>query len=98
MKSLEEVQDFCDGISSVSQPSKHGRSKVWKCLGAFCVSLTLGMVIFYPVFNNKSGLDVISSWMGSDAPVVLGVGDKEPEPVVVQKDEPYLYTEFIRSF
>ena len=76
MKTLDEIHSILDSEddNSVKQPKSHRRSRFWMYIGAFCVSLVLGMTFFFPVFNSKSGINLIRDFMSSDVERVEALG------------------------
>jgi len=84
MKNHVEIQNFCDNIGSVKQPSKHRHQGFWMVFGAFSLSFIIGMVLFFPVFNNRSALDILSNRIDSNSLKVQVLGDDIPEPYLYE--------------
>ena len=98
MKSLSEVEVFCDGIGSdkqdvVVKPKKIRSHRLfWEMVGTGVISFVLGSVLFIPLFNNRTGYDILIERIGSSSKTV-GNSSTDDEVVI---PEPYLYEEFIK--
>ncbi|GAH34101.1 unnamed protein product, partial [marine sediment metagenome] len=53
-------------------------------IGGFSLGFVAVVLLVFPVFNNRSGLDIITGNMNSDVNNVLSVGDTIPQPFIYE--------------
>ena len=69
---------------------KHRLKLVYLVISGFTLSFVLGLTLFFPLFDNKSGLDVVTDFFSNDEKVLKEVGDNPPPT-----PEPYIVENFI---
>ena len=93
--SYSDIQRFCDNIGSESYESairkgKRFNRRFWLFFAPCIISLCIGMSLFFPIFSNRSGLDMLMDTMHRDNAGVKMVADEQVIP------QPYIYTDFIK--
>ena len=60
-------------------PSKHKRRNIGLVLGSMIVTFTVLMLYFFPVFNDRTGFEIVQEWLdGFDTEDIQATGDEPP--------------------
>jgi len=69
---------------------EHKKKYLYIGISGFILSFVITLIMFFPLFNNKSGLDVITDFFNGNEKIVKKLGDEPPDVPM-----PYLYEHFI---
>ena len=90
---LSDVESFCDDIGKPrGKPNKGRKRQLFMAIGSLCVFFLFGSIMALPLFNGRSGLDVIDEFVSGEDLIADVVGDEPPAEDI---PEPYLYEHFV---